>query len=222
MDDEQEPSTLGSYLLEPAADDAAGSAPQSTGRPGSRLRLVRNVTLVVLLVTAIVVGVLFGPTAWQLLREKDATVDTPAQVVGLTRDDSGNTADAADYLRTAVAAQTPVDHSVAAVYTEHGDAEHGVIFVGGTGLMLHPEKELDGVFGLITDRADGVEGVRREPAGPLGGVLKCGKTQIEDVSVAVCGWADHGSLAVALFARRGVDESADLFRRMRDTMQHRR
>jgi hypothetical protein len=219
--DDQEPSPLGSFLLEPAAVDAAGSAPDGGHRPRSRLRLIRNVTLVVLLATAIVVGVLVGPTAWQLLREKDATIDTPAQVAGLTRDDTGNTADAADYLRTAVAAQAPVDHSVAAVYTDHGDAEHGVIFVGGTGLMLRPEKELDGVFGLITDQADGVEGVRREPTGPLGGVLKCGTTKIEDISVAVCGWADHGSLAVALFARRGVDEAADLMRRMRDAMQHR-
>jgi len=37
----------------------------------------------------------------------------------------------------------------------------------------------------------------------------------------VCGWADHGSLAIVLFPRRAVDESADLLLQMRGAMQHR-
>jgi hypothetical protein len=39
--------------------------------------------------------------------------------------------------------------------------------------------------------------------------------------MTVCGWADHGSLAVAMFPGRGIDESAGLLRKMRDAMQRR-
>jgi len=34
--------------------------------------------------------------------------------------------------------------------------------------------------------------------------------------MTVCGWADHGSIAVALFPGRTLDEAADLMRQMRD------
>jgi len=224
MDDEQEPSILGSFLLEPAGDEPAGSdlsAREEAGtRRGTRFRLVRNVLLAVLLATMVVVGVLFGPTAWQLLREKNTTIVTPPQVVGLTRDDAADQA-GLDYLRSGMSAGTPVDHTVAAVYSPPGDRAHNVLFIGGTGLMLHPDRALDSMFGLVNDQTDGVETVRSEPPGPLGGILRCGTTRIDADTVAVCGWADHGSIAVAMFAGRGVDEAADMLLHMRAAMQRR-
>ena len=40
------------------------------------------------------------------------------------------------------------------------------------------------------------------PAGRYGGVMKCGKTSGDGGDFAVCGWADHGSVAMAMFANR--------------------
>jgi hypothetical protein len=218
--DEHEPSLLGSFLLEPADEEtSAGSGPSAT--PRSRFRLVRNVILVVLLATVIVVGVLFGPTALQLLREKNTTIDTPPRVAGLARDDTANDSAGLDYLKSGMSAGAPVDHTVAAVYAPDGDGAHNVLFIGGTGLMLHPDKALDSMFRLVSDQSDGVESVRSEPAGPLGGILRCGTTRIDQTTVAVCGWADHGCIAIAMFAGRDVPESADMFLRMRTAMQHR-
>ena len=52
-------------------------------------------------------------------------------------------------------------------------------------------------------------------AGELGGVMKCGTSVSQDGDITVCGWADHGSVALAMFPGRTVDESAGLFRQIR-------
>jgi hypothetical protein len=52
--------------------------------------------------------------------------------------------------------------------------------------------------------------------------MKCGTTKTDGSSMAVCGWADHGSLGIAMFPNRPVDESADLLRTMRSSMQNSR
>ena len=39
--------------------------------------------------------------------------------------------------------------------------------------------------------------------------------------LAVCGWADHGSVALALFPGRGVDEAGALMREIREETQSR-
>jgi hypothetical protein len=84
-----------------------------------------------------------------------------------------------------------------------------------------PSRALDDVFQLITDDTGGVQGVREIDAGPLGGTMRCGTTATPDGDMPVCGWADHGCVAVALFPGRGVDEAAKLIGQMRPAIQHR-
>ena len=60
-----------------------------------------------------------------------------------------------------------------------------------------------------------------EPAGKLGGTMKCGTTVTDDGNMSVCGWADHGSLALAMFPNRSQDESAKLLVQIRDASQKR-
>ncbi len=84
-----------------------------------------------------------------------------------------------------------------------------------------PERTLRELFALIADDTGGVDGVRDVPAGDLGGVMRCGTTATPGGSMSVCGWADHGSAAVALFPSRAMDESATLLLSMRDAMHHR-
>jgi hypothetical protein len=47
-------------------------------------------------------------------------------------------------------------------------------------------------------------------AGDLGGHQRCGTGTLNGRTVAVCGWADHGSLAVLVTAGRSVPETAAL------------
>ncbi|HET6211511.1 MAG TPA: hypothetical protein VFE14_01425 [Micromonosporaceae bacterium] len=170
---------------------------------------------------AVALAIGYGPTAWHTLREKDATVTTPAQAGGLTLDQSEQARGTADYLRTALAAELGLEHPVGAVYADASAPSRSVIFVGGTAFLRAPEKDLDEAFRLLSDQSSAVSGIRSMSPGQLGGVMKCGTTTSPDGDMAICGWADHGSLAIAMFPGRSVDDSATLLRNIRRDVLHR-
>lgn len=181
----------------------------------------RRVVLAALLAVGLAGATALGTTAWRLAAQNDATMTTPEQIDGLRRDDSERATVTADYLRTALAAEVQLDKVVGAVYAEQGATERSVLFFGGTTMLWTPERDLDTVLDLISDKTGTVTDVREVPAGALGGVMKCGRTATPDGAMGVCGWADHGSIAVGLFPGRGPDESAPVLRRIRDATQQR-
>ena len=205
-----------------ATEDAPTLAPAAdTGVDPDRRRRIRTIVASAVAGAVILPSVIFGPTACQVLRQQGTTLKTPPQLAGLSRDDSESAKDTSDYLLTAVSTQVPLDKSVGAIYVGTDGISRGAIIVGGTGVLWSPDKYVAKVFALITDKQGGVEAIHDEPAGPLGGTMKCGTTVEENTPLSVCAWADHGSLAVGLFANRGVAESAGLFRDMRAGMEHR-
>lgn len=205
-------------------DVGTGTAPAggpTLTPPGLWARHGRTLVVAALLALAVGAGSAVGPTAWKILQQKNTSLDMPAELAGLTRDDSENARGAAEDLRTAISAGVSLDRTVGAVYAQAGTEAPSVLIIGGTGLRLSPEKDLDVLFTLVSDGDGGIEGVVAKPAGPLGGVLKCGSTRTDEYTIAVCGWADHGSLVLAMFPDRGVDESAELLLKMRSGIQHR-
>ena len=202
-------------------DTNVADAAQLAREPRWRGRKVALGAFAVLTVLAVAALVSVAPTAWQIMRERDTTVETPQRIDGLVRDDSDGAKGTSDALATALSAGVPIDRRVGAVYSDGGDRARSIIVIGGTGLQLSPEKQLDTLLGLFQDNLGGVEGTVRIPAGPLGGIMKCGTTQTEDGAMAVCGWADHGCVVIALFPHRTIDESGELLRRIRSAIQHR-
>ncbi|MFG3690952.1 hypothetical protein [Micromonospora sp. NPDC047740] len=162
-----------------------------------------------------------GVGGWRVLAQKDTTLDTPAKVAGLTRDDSEGARTTADYLRNGFAADIDLDRSFGTVYSDPADAKRAVLMFGGTTLLWQPERDLDTLFGLMADETGKVSGLHEVDAGRLGGVMKCGSTSGDGGDFAVCGWADHGSVVMAMFAGRPVDDSAVLFRQLREGIQSR-
>lgn len=196
------------------------------GGPGEEHRglLRRPLVLGVLVVAAgagIAAAITLGPSYLRILDQKDATLATPERAAGLTLDDTEPARGTADYLRTALAADLGLDNTVGGVYTDPDAPSRSVIFVGGTTLLRSPEKDLDRALSLLSDEASAVTGVRSFPSGELGGVLKCGTTTADGSALTVCGWADHGSIALVLFPDRSIDDSASLLRDMRIEIQHR-
>ncbi|MGW0434253.1 hypothetical protein ACWDV4_17165 [Micromonospora sp. NPDC003197] len=173
-----------------------------------------------LLVSLVAAGGL-GAVGWRVADQKDAQLEAPAQVAGLVRDDSERARTTADYLRSGFVADIEVDRSIGAVYSDPADAQRTVLLFGGTTLLLRPEHDLDTLFELLSDEGGAVTGIREVPAGKLGGTMKCGTTSAEDGDLTVCGWADHGSVALAMFSGRDVTESAGLLRKIRETIQTR-
>jgi hypothetical protein len=180
---------------------------------------VRRIVLSGLLAAALAGTAVVGYTAWGVFSEKDATLTTPDTIGALTLDRSESGVQTADYLQTALSAEVDLDKAVGAVYTDAGGK--GVLFLGGTGLIWAPEANLDVAFDMISDSEGAVTGIRTVDAGELGGTMKCGVTKSDDADLAVCGWADHGSLALAMFTNRSTDESGRLLREIRAAAQKR-
>jgi hypothetical protein len=181
----------------------------------------RTIVLSALLAAGLAGAAVIGTTIWRISSQKDATLSAPPQVASLRIDDSEAGRQTAEYLTTALAAEVDLDETVGAVYTDAGAGERGVLFFGGTTLIWTPESDLDTAFQLISDDQGAVTGLHDVEAGPLGGTMKCGTTKSDDGDIAVCGWADHGSLALAMFPNRPVADSAKLLLDIRSAGQTR-
>ena len=192
--------------------------PPSPPRPRSRLRLI---LLCALLAVAVAGGGVLAYTAWQVFTQKDATLSAPAQIGSLRLDDSEDAKSTADYLQTAVAAEIDLDKTMGAVYTDSAGGGKDVLLFGGTTLFWTPENDLDTAFDLISDEQGSVTGLHEVDAGSLGGTMKCGTTKTDSGDLTVCGWADHGSLALAMFNNRSETESATLMRQIRTAAESR-
>ncbi|MFG1776872.1 hypothetical protein ACGFIG_10635 [Micromonospora sp. NPDC049048] len=162
-----------------------------------------------------------GTAGWRVAEQKDADLATPDRVASLVRDDSERARSTSDYLRSGFAADIDLDSSFGTVYRDPADEKRSVLIFGGTTLLWQPERDLDSLFKLLTDETGKVTGLREVPAGRFGGVMKCGTTSGDGGDFAVCGWADHGSVVMAMFPGRSIDDAGGLFRAMREEMQTR-
>jgi hypothetical protein len=202
-------------------DDAVEPDASDATRRRAQIRRFRNIMLVVLAVVVAVGSVIAGPTTWQVFQQRNTTVSAPDEVAGLRQDSGDNAKSTSEYIRDAVATAVNLSDSVGAVYWDGTNQDRSILFAAGGARLWSPADQLGSTFKLITDDTGGVRDVRAVPAGPLGGVLQCGTTTTDGSDITVCGWADHGSLAVALFPNRGIDESAKLMLEMRTAMEHR-
>jgi hypothetical protein len=180
---------------------------------------VRRVVLLVLLVIAVAGLGTLGYAGYQIGTQKNATLSTPGQIGGLRLNTTPDGEQTADYLQTALDAEVSLNKTAGAVYTDA--AGHSVLFFGGTATIWSPDSQLDNAFGLISDKQGAVTGLHKVDAGKLGGTMKCGTTKSDDGTLPVCGWADHGCLAVAMFPNQPESAAAPLLRTIRDATQKR-
>ena len=203
------------FDVTPSDDTDAPAAP-------TRRWSTRRIVLASLLAVALAGAAALGTAAWRISSQQDTALNAPAELAGLRRDDSEYAASTAESLRTALSAEVELDEAVAAVYTDPAAKDRSVLFFGGTTLLWTPEDDLDTAFDLFKDAAGAVTGLADVPAGALGGTMKCGTAASPEGDIAVCGWADHGSLALAMFPNRTAAESAPLLRDIREAVQTRR
>jgi hypothetical protein len=207
-------------LLDDTPLDDVAFEDEDPEEPSTRRRRLRWYVLGGVGTLVVVLLAVLGPTAWLLLTQHHAHLSTPDSLAGLTLDHTADGQATAEYLRTAVAASVTLDTSVGAVYDDPADKQRSVMFFGGTGLLLSPDKELTAAFQLLDDQGGGMKDVRSLPAGKRGGEMKCGTSTGDGGDMTVCGWADHSSIALALFPGRSVDDGATLMGEMRDGIQH--
>jgi hypothetical protein len=182
---------------------------------------VRRIALGALVAVGLAGAAVLGIAGARILEQKDAVLQPPDSVSSLTRDRSAGAVETADNLSTALEAGIDLDDSVAVVYADGSSTDRSVFLFGGTALLFSPGRDLDEVLLLLGEQGEGASGMREVPAGDLGGVMKCGMVNVPDGSMSACGWADHGSIAVAMFPGREVAEAASLMRELRDATQTR-
>ncbi|MDI1465645.1 hypothetical protein QEZ54_32210 [Catellatospora sp. KI3] len=188
--------------------------------PGRRRKTMR-IALGALGVAALLSVVFVGPTAWRVIQQKDSQLTMPERIGELTRDDSDAAKDTAGYLMTALAADIDLDRTASAIYSDPAGPAKSIMVFGGATTLLRPETEFDTVLKLMEDETGGVAGLHSIDPGDLGGVVKCGSADSTEGQLAVCGWADNGTIALALFPNRTPAEAAPLILQIRTTTLHR-
>jgi len=199
--------------------DLAVMEPSGEPQPTRRKPRMRHIFIIAMAALA-VIFVVVGLVTWHFLGQQGITLAPADTVSGLTLDTGNDAKDTSDYLRNALGAKIGLDNTVGAVYRDPANKDHDVLFFGGTSLVLNPAKDLDQAFSLLNDSSGTVTGIQDVPPGTRGGVMRCGTSNGDGGPMVVCGWADRGSLAMALFPGRSMDEAAQLLRDMRTAIEH--
>jgi hypothetical protein len=198
------------------SDDDENVDDEPSGRlPIKRVAIVSaSVAAAALLVS----GVFYGPAVVRVLGQSDTTIKSPEHVGAFTLDSSDAAKNTAEYVRDAIATEVNLDDSVGLIYR---DQSTSVILVAGTARVWKPARSLQSGFDAVADDAGGVRDLHDVDAGPLGGTVRCGVTKTDDGDLTVCGWADNGSVGVALLPTRSVTDGAKTLLELRTAVEHR-
>jgi hypothetical protein len=198
-----------------------GALRYDTDEPRRKSRLPMLLAVILGAVT-LTLAIVLGPTAWLMLQQKDATLVLPDTAAGLTRDNSPEAAATAELLLDVLSAGVELDSGVSGVYQDPVQGKSSsILFIGGTALLPDPEGTLDLVFELLAVQTGNVGTLQEIDAGNLGGTMKCGAADSSGATMAVCGWADYGSVAFALFPDRTITDAAPVLQALRPIVQSR-
>jgi hypothetical protein len=185
-------------------DDSAWGEPRRT-RKGLKITLAAVGVVVVL---AVVAGFIFGKP---ILDEYPAKVAAGPSIAGFDQSTNPELVSLSQQMNTEFKAGSELDSTAVGVYHKSGDEEQKVIMVvAGSALLLRPQTELRNAFASMSSGGLTVTSTHSVNPGDLGGYAQCGTSVTGGVKLAVCGWADHGSLGMIMFFDRGVAEAEKL------------
>jgi hypothetical protein len=142
----------------------------------------------------------------------------PRTIAGLVAESNPGTLETVDGLRAGLARATGLTTTAGSVYADPGGAPRSVVFAAGTGRVASPADAVNAAIAAAGEEGAAVTRVRDVPAGPRGGFARCGSTDTEAEPTVTCGWADGGSVGVAVFANRPPAEAASILARLRDAV----
>jgi hypothetical protein len=155
----------------------------------------------------------FGKPMWE---QYPASASLPAQVADLRLREDNATQRTTERLKADLrAAHWLAEDTFAGVYADRAGKK--VTVFGTTGFRFSPEGDLRTEMTRLTDEYS-LQDVETIDTGTRGEFLSCGVGKEGNATVAVCGWADHGSLATAVFTRRSPRDSASLLEELREAI----
>jgi hypothetical protein len=94
-----------------------------------------------------------------------------------------------------------------------------VVIASAAAPIANPKRELDSTFVGAGIGGLKVTGIKTIDAGPLGGVAKCGKADEGGIDLAMCGWADNGSVGWIMFFFKSVNSAKAEFPKLRSQVE---
>ncbi|MEV4416274.1 hypothetical protein [Catellatospora sp. NPDC049609] len=134
------------------------------------------------------------------------TVVAPSTLAGRAPVTDPELKSLATTMKTGFQAAVPAaSNAVAGFYGDPAKKDLVMMFAASA-RMGNPEKELDDAFTGMATSGLTATGIAKVPAGPLGGTAKCGSATSDGVPMAICAWADSGSLGMVVWYFKTVDE----------------
>jgi len=183
------------------------------GRPPKR----RKWPWVLLIMAMLCLGCCGGCAAWvqPYFQQYPASATVTATVTGLTVvNDPALTTEANRLRRESVETEQFGEGRFTVVYGDAGDRQRRVVLFGATRFIQNSGKDLDAALDRLGPSV-ALANRREVDPGAMRGEQRCGTGRFRNTAVAVCGWADHGSIGIALFTGRDVDASALLLHQIR-------
>lgn len=134
------------------------------------------------------------------------TVVAPAKLAGRAPVTDPELKTLAETMKSGFQAAVPAASNAVAGFYGDPAKQDLVMMFAASARMGDPEKELDDAFKGMGTSGLTATGITEVPAGPLGGTAKCGTASAEGVPMAICAWADSGSLGMVVWYFKTVNQ----------------
>ncbi|MEU1686330.1 hypothetical protein [Micromonospora sp. NPDC005707] len=182
--------------------------------------------LLIVLAVVLVLCVGGGVALWFGLKDEVGDVVTatktrlvePTTLAGRSKVSEPQLQSVASQMKSEIAKDVPNATSTVGAFYGNPAKKDLVMIAGASGVIADPKKEMaDATKGITAEL--GAKEFKTVDAGPLGGDAKCGDGKIEDVPVAVCVWADKGSLGMVVVYFKSAAEIQPEFVTMRGEIE---
>ncbi|WP_030434052.1 hypothetical protein [Actinoplanes subtropicus] len=142
------------------------------------------------------------------------TIAAPKALGGRPKLNDDALAGVTDALKSALGQVPGATNSVGALYGTISKQDM-VVLAAAEAQIDDPDTMLDLLFSSASSGGDKVTNVTSAPTGSLGGAAKCGTTVDSGTNMALCTWADSGSLGMLIWYDKSVAKAKAEFPKLR-------
>jgi hypothetical protein len=146
------------------------------------------------------------------------TITEPKTLGGRPKLTDPRFAGVAEALKSGLADVPDAGNTVGALYGTVSKRDI-VVIAGAEAPIADPAKELDGTFLGAGVGGLKVTGITTVSPGSLGGVAKCGNANASGFNLAMCGWADNGSVGWIIWYFKSASQVKSEFAKLREQIE---
>ena len=119
-----------------------------------------------------------------------------------------------DQLKQGLSTVPGATSTVGALYGDPADQDI-VIVAAAEAPITNPQRELDSTFYGAGVGGLKIDNIQTAPTGALGGAAKCGRSETSNIPMAICTWADKGSVGMFIWYYKSVSKAKAEFPKLR-------